>query len=677
MNWALPAAGVSSRTRSGGGAWRFLAESSHQLASIAKWYPQSCSPNAGKREQSVSIDVPELAGLEQVRGRWRSAVAGVLAKSTRKDPEQLGDAPERLLETPTYDGIAIRALYTALDELPEPPLPGEWPYVRGGDALRDVKTGWRVAEAFPATPVPGVAAADVNSAVLDALGNGASALVLRIGESGVAPGQLADALQGVYLSMAPLILEAGADYAAASDVALALAEGVEPDQRATVSIDLGGDPLTAALSERAAPKIEDVVAVAKRAAEHTGVRAITVDGPAFHNLGANATWELAAGVAAAVSYLRVLTEAGMPIGQALRQISFRFAADDDQFMTIAKFRAARNLWARVAEVVGDPDAGAAVIHAETSLPMMTQRDPWVNMLRCTLAAFGAGVGGADSLLVFPFDVAIDGGFPGTATSFARRIARNTQLLLLEESHVGRVLDPAGGSWFVEDLTARLAEQAWQHFQAIEAHGGFTEAVDFIAAQIGEIAARRSDDIAHRRTAITGVNEFPNLTEPPLPQSDSSYSPLAAGKLVRYAAEFEALRDRSDAFVARTGSRPQALLLPLGPLAENNIRATFASNLLASGGIEAVNPGTVDAAGVAAAVAEAGTPTVAVICGTDKRYQDEASGVVQAARAAGIDRVYLAGPEKAVADAEHQPDQFLTAKINAVEALSDLLTRLGA
>lgn len=625
----------------------------------------------------MSIDVPELAGLEQVRGRWRSAVAGVLAKSTRKDTEQLGDAPERLLETPTYDGIAIRALYTALDELPEPPLPGEWPYVRGGDALRDVKTGWRVAEAFPATPVPGVAAADVNSAVLDALGNGASALVLRIGESGVAPGQLADALQGVYLSMAPLILKAGADYAAASDVALALAEGVEPDQRATVSIDLGGDPLTAALSERAAPKIEDVVAVAKRAAGHTGVRAITVDGPAFHNLGANATWELAASVAAAVSYLRVFTESGLSVGQALRQISFRFAADDDQFMTIAKFRAARNLWARVAEVVGDPDAGAAVIHAETSLPMMTQRDPWVNMLRCTLAAFGAGVGGADSLLVFPFDVAIDGGFPDIATSFARRIARNTQLLLLEESHVGRVLDPAGGSWFVEDLTHRLAEQAWEQFQAIEKHGGFTQASDFIAGQIAEVAARRTDDIAHRRTAITGVNEFPNLTEAPLPQSDSTYSPLAAGKLVRYAAEFEALRDRSDAYLARTGSRPQVLLLPLGPLAENNIRATFASNLLASGGIEAINPGTVDADGIASAVADAGSPSAAVICGTDKRYQDEASDVVQAARGAGIARVYLAGPDAAVADAEHQPDQFLTAKINAVEALSDLLTRLGA
>lgn len=625
----------------------------------------------------MSIDVPELADLEQVRGRWRSAVAGVLAKSTRKDREQLGDAPERLLETPTYDGIAIRALYTALDELPEPPLPGEWPFVRGGDALRDVKSGWKVAEAFPATPVPGVAAKDVNSAVLDALGNGAGAVVLRIGESGVAPDQLGEALEGVYLSMAPLILEAGADYVAAGDVALALADAVEPDQRATLSIDLGGDPLSAALSERPAPKIEDVVAVAKRAADHTGVRAITVDGPAFHNLGANATWEVAASVAAAVSYLRVLTESGLTIGQALRQISFRFAADDDQFITIAKFRAARNLWARVAEVVGEPDAGAAVVHAETSLPMMTQRDPWVNMLRCTLAAFGAGVGGADSLLVFPFDVAIDGGFPDVATSFARRIARNTQLLLLEESHVGRVLDPAGGSWFVEDLTRRLAEQAWEHFQAIEAHGGFTQARDFIAGQIAEVAARRSDDIAHRRTAITGVNEFPNLTEPPLPQSDSTYSPLAAGKLVRYAAEFEALRDRSDAYLARTGSRPQVLLLPLGPLAENNIRATFASNLLASGGIEAINPGTVDADGVGSAVTDAGSPTVAVICGTDKRYQAEASGVVRAARDAGIAGVYLAGPGKAVADAEHQPDQFLTAKINAVQTLSDLLTRLGA
>jgi methylmalonyl-CoA mutase len=239
-----------------------------------------------------------------------------------------------------------------------------------------------------------------------------------------------------------------------------------------------------------------------------------------------------------------------------------------------------------------------------------------------------------------------------------------------------VLDPAGGSWFVEDLTGHLAEQAWSHFQAIEAHGGFVDARRFIAGQIAEIAARRTDDIAHRRTAITGVNEFPNLAEPALPQGDSQ---TIAGNLARYAAGFEALRDRSDAFLARTGSRPQVLLLPLGPLAEHNIRTTFATNLLASGGIEAINPGTVDAGGVGAAVAEAGSPDVAVVCGTDTRYGTDAGGIVEAARDAGVSRVYLAGPEKAVAEAdpEHRPDEYLTAKINAVEALSNLLTRLGA
>jgi methylmalonyl-CoA mutase len=631
----------------------------------------------GKREQSVSIDVPELAELEQVRGRWRSAVAGVLSKSTRKDPGELGDQPERLLETPTYDGIAIRALYTALDELPEPPLPGEWPFIRGADALRDVKSGWKAAEAFPADRVAGVVAEEVNSAVLEALGNGAGALVLRVGESGVTADQLKGALDGVYLSMVPVIVDAGAEYSAAADVMLAMAAEVGADQRATLSIDLGGDPLTASLSDRPAPALDEVVAAAQRAAHEPGVRAITVDGPAFHNLGANATWELAGTVAVGVAYLRRLTESGMAVGEALRQISFRLAADDDQFVTLAKMRTVRHLWARVAEVVGDPDGGAVTVHAETSLPMMTQRDPWVNMLRCTLAAFGAGVGGADTVLVLPFDVAIPGGFPGTARSFARRIARNTQLLLLEESHVGRVLDPAGGSWFVEDHTARLAEQAWQHFQAIEARGGFVEARGFVADQIAEVAARRAEDIAHRRTAITGVNEFPNLSEPALPQDDSSVTPLAAGNLQRYAAAFEALRDRSDVFLARTGARPQALLLPLGPLAEHNIRTTFAANLLASGGIEAVNPGTVDAAAVAGALADAGSPSVAVICGTDKRYQDQAAAIVEAARTAGVSRVYLAGPEKAVGDAAQRPDEFLTAKINAVEALSNLLTRLGA
>ncbi len=608
------------------------------------------------------------SGLEQ----WRSAVAGVLAKSTRTDPAELPAEPDRLLDSPTYEGFSIRPLYTSLDELPEPPLPGQWPYVRGGDALRDVKSGWKVAEAFPAgasTP------AEANGAVLLGLTEGVSALVLRIGAGGVAASDLDRLLDSVFLDLVPVQLDAGTEYAAAADAVLALLTELDTEQRERLSVDLGADPLTAPFSDRAAPDVAEIVSAAAKVTGYGGkVRAITVDGPALHNRGASASWELAGAVAAGVSYLRLLEQGGLAVTDAVRQISFRLAADDDQFMTIAKLRAARLLWARVCEVVGVADAGAATIHAESSLPMMTQRDPWVNMLRTTLAAFAAGVGGADTVLVHPFDVAIPDGFPGTSRTFARRIARNTQLLLLEESHIGRVLDPAGGSWFVEDLTAQLAEQAWKHFQDIESRGGFVAAHDHLAAQIAEVATRRTDDIAHRRTALTGVNEYPNLDEPVQPSGE------AFTAVARYAAGFEALRDRSDAFLAQTGARPRVLLLPLGPLAEHNIRATFATNLLASGGIETVNPRTVAAAEVGQAVSAAGNPSVTVICGTDSRYAADAAAVVASAREAGVTRVYLAGPEKALgeqAEADPKPDDYLTAKIDAVAALSNLLTRLGA
>jgi methylmalonyl-CoA mutase len=613
--------------------------------------------------------------VEQTRARWRTAVAGVLAKTARRDPAELGDEPERLLDTPTggSDDFAIRALYTAFDALPERPLPGQFPYVRGNDALRDVNTGWKVAEAFPANGQ--VSVTGTNAAVLAALNEGVSALALRVGPGGVSPTDVDQVFEGLYLELVPVIIDAGAGFAAAADAVLALVENMgNRAQPQTLSVDLGADPLTAALHGRPAPPVDEVASVASRVVGHGGVRTVTVDGPSLHNLGATAAWELAGSIGAAVAYLRLLEAAGLSVADALAQISFRFAADDDQFMTIAKMRAARQLWARVAEVAGKPDGGAATVHAETSLPMMTQRDPWVNMLRTTLAAFGAGVGGADTVLVGPFDTAIPGGLPGIASGFSRRIARNTQLLLLEESHLGQVLDPAGGSWFVEDLTEQLAQHAWAQFQDIEAHGGFVAAHSYLTDQIAEAAARRADDIAHRRVAITGVNEYPNLAEPPLPQ------PVPAAAVQRYAGQFEALRDRSDVYLARTGSRPQVLLLPLGPMAENNVRATFAANLLASGGIEAVNPGTIDAAAVDGAVAQTGSPA-AVICGTDKRYATEAARVIEAARDAGVKRVYLAGPQNALEPAPHgttdSPDEYLTAKIDAVQALSDMLTRLGA
>lgn len=600
----------------------------------------------------------DVSAVRDHFARWQKDVAGVLAKSTRRAVEDLPAEPERLLDSQTYDGIAVRPLYTSLDERPEPSLPGQWPFTRGGDPRRDINAGWKVAELFS-----GDDAAAVNEAILDALGQGTSAVVLK-----ARPDAIARSLQGVYLGLAPVQLETGADVLAAAEALTALLDA-NPDSEA--SIDLGADPLTAALSERRTASLEDVVALAMRmAGRPERIRTIIVDGAAAHDKGASDSQELAVALAAGVGYVRLLQTAGLSTADAFGQISFRFAATDDQFLTLAKFRAARLLWARVAEVAGVPERGGALMHAVTSEPMMAQRDPWVNMLRTTLAAFGAGVGGADSVRVRNFDDAIPGGLSSVTPAFSARIARNTQLLLIEESHVARVLDPGGGSWYIEDLTESLAQQAWSLFTEIEAQGGFAQAHDLIVERIATTRAQRDADIAHRRTSVTGVNEFPNLGEAALPPHP------AEG--YRYAAQFEALRDRSDAYVATHGVRPRALLLPLGPLAEHNVRTTFASNLLASGGIESVNPGTLDAAGVAAAVNDA-SATLAVICGTDARYAAEVGAVVDAARAAGLADIYLAGTEKAVAElaAESRPNGYLSMKIDAVEALSAMLTKLGA
>lgn len=608
---------------------------------------------------------------------WQKAVAGVLAKSRRVDVADLPEDPERLLETTTYDGVTISPLYGPRDEHPENALPGVFPFVRGRDAARDVNAGWKVSARF------GVAesdAAKVNRSILDGLNNGVSALWLRVGGSDLPAASIAEAVDGVLLDLAPLVVDAGDATEAAAHAVFELLDRTTAENPEAVDIRLGGATLTSQFSGATAPELETLVDLAAHsAARAETVRAITVDGTVFHNAGAGDAQELGAAVAAGLEYLRALTSSGVSIGDALGQLEFRFAATDDQFQTIAKFRAARVLWSRVAQVSGAPDAGGAPQHAVTSEAMMSQRDPWVNMLRTTLAAFGAGIGGADAITVLPFDVALEGGASGVSKTFAARIARNTQLLLLEESHLGRVLDPGAGSWYIEQLTDDIAEKAWNFTQKIEADGGYRAALESgtLASSIAETKAARDSDVAHRRMPLTGVNEFPNLAEAPLTSVGLERAGTAP-RVARYGAAFEALRDRSDAYLAEHDARPLALLVPLGSVAEHNVRTTFAANLLASGGIESQNPGPLTESSIAEAVRTAGA-RIAVVCGTDKRYTEEASSAVSALRAAGIERVLLAGPEKLFTDITGQgrPDNFLTAKVDAIAVLSDLLTNLGA
>ncbi|MGC4963598.1 methylmalonyl-CoA mutase family protein [Gordonia sp. DT218] len=615
--------------------------------------------------------------LDEAYRAWSEAAAAVLAKSRRSTVEELPASAEELLSTTTLDGLRIRPLYTRRDENAESGLPGGFPYVRGADPDRDVIMGWRVTERFGDDSTP---AADVNQSALDALSKGTSGLWLHVG-AGISADDLTAVLDGIYLDLIPVTLDAGAEGIAAARALLtvcataaAAPESIAPT--ASTITSLGLSPLTAAFSGRATVDAAEATSLA--ADVPAGVRTFRVDGTDFATAGADNGLELALQIAAAVTHLRDLTQAGLSSADALRQITFAVSAGDDQFATIAKFRALRKVWARVAEVVGAPEAGAAITHGVTDLAMQSQRDPWVNMLRTTIASFGAGVGGADQVTALGFDAAIPLDNRTSSASFSRRIARNTQLLLLEESNIGRVLDPAGGSWFVESLTDDLASNAWTVFGQIESAGGYRAALDsgWIADRVGASLANRDDSVAHRRTSVTGVNEFPNLDEKPLGSgiADATDVPLGAPRLARVGRSFEELRDRSDAVLADTGRRPTVLLLPLGSVAEHNGRTTFTANLLAAGGISVVNPGPLTTDGIAVAVADADA-SIAVICGTKQRYADDGAAALQAARAAGLRTVLLAGPEKEWPDGDDRPDGSLRVGIDAVAVLRDLLDQL--
>ncbi len=573
----------------------------------------------------------------------------------------------RSLVATTRDGIEINPLYTRADEVAERPAPGRFPYVRGGDRSGLPENGWHVSSRIQ---VDGDAS-QANLAVLDLLEQGASALWLAVGAADVAT-----VLKDVYLDLAPVTFDAGTDLIEVAEAYLTLldnrkAAGDGVTDRSAVVADLGATPVTSTYAGTDSIEIDSAVRLAAQVSEREEtVRTFVADGTVFHADGAGDAQELAYAVAAGLEYVRALVATGLPVRDSLRQVSFRLAATDDQFASIAKFRAGRLMWARVAELLGAPEAGGAAQHAVTSSAMMSRRDPWVNMLRTTLAAFGAGVGGATSVTVLPFDASVPGGLESTSRSFADRIARNTQLLLLEESHLGHVVDPAGGSWFVESLTDALADSAWAVLQSVEAEGGLSAAIasGSLSDAVARVREARDADIAHRTAPVTGVSEFPNLAEPALDAS------RRGGEEYRYGRAFEDLRDRSDAHLEATGSRPVVLVAGLGPQAETTGRVTFVSNLLAAGGIEARNPGATEAEQYDRAREG---EEIAVLCGSDKRYASEGSDAVRALRDSGVSTVYLAGTEKGFpSDATDRPDGYLGLGIDAVAALTTLLDQLG-
>ncbi|MBI3704934.1 MAG: methylmalonyl-CoA mutase, partial [Rhizobiales bacterium] len=371
------------------------------------------------------------------------------------------------------------------------------------------------------------------------------------------------------------------------------------------------------------------------------------DGRIVHNAGGSEAQELSFAIASAVEYLRALAANEVTLDAARKLIYFRLAADADEFLTIAKFRALRKLWARIEDACGLAPKPAYVA-AETAWRMMTQRDPDVNMLRMTIAVTAAGLGGADSIVALPHTAPL-----GLPDAFARRVARNTHLILLEESNLAKVADPAAGSGAIEDLTAKLCASAWTQFQDIEQAGGVWSALErgLIQKNVAAVRAERQKAIARRKDALTGTSDFPNLQEKPaavldvakvvMPKAEAATVTVEPLPRIRLAKPFEALRDASDRMLTKTGSRPKVFLANLGKVADFTARAMFAKNFYEAGGIEALsNDGFEDRATMIAAFKASGAK-LACLCSTDKVYEMQAGDAAQALAAAGA-TVHLAG-----------------------------------
>jgi methylmalonyl-CoA mutase len=372
------------------------------------------------------------------------------------------------------------------------------------------------------------------------------------------------------------------------------------------------------------------------------------DARPVHDAGGSQAQELAFALAAATAYLRALEAGGVALDDARATIFFRLAVDADQFLSIAKLRALRLLWARIEDACGLAPK-PAFVSAATAWRMMTKRDPWVNLLRTTVAAFAAGLGGADAITVLPFTTAL-----GLPDGFARRLARNTQLILIEEANLAKVADPAAGAGAIGDLTGQLCRAAWALFQEIEAAGGAAAALEagLIQRQAATVRAAREAAIATRRDPLTGTSEFPEIAEVPVSVLDAAPVTLAPGgpakitcealPRIRLAEPYERLREASDRMLAATGSRPKIFLANLGSLADFTARASFAKNLFEAGGIAPVtNEGFAGRDAMVAAFRASGA-ALACLCSSDKVYENEAADAARALSAAGARHIYLAG-----------------------------------
>lgn len=601
-----------------------------------------------------------------------------------------GASFEKKLITATYESIDLQPIYTRLDLEALPYLdarPGFFPYTRGTQAAGHTPAGWEICQQIDA-PLP----VDFNRELQAALSQGQNSINLvfnRAGQSGgVSIADLNDfstALQGIDLVKYPLHIDAGL-FGLEAFMMLHAHCSTHGIEISATKGSIGGDPIGDwAISGKLPIDLESAFnrqAFLTRAAAllTPRMKPVAISGLPFHQAGVDSAGELAICLAGTVAAIDRLLDRGLCLEDVARGLRLSLAIGPFFFMEIAKLRAARLLWARVIEAYGGkPETGKITIHAVTSGFNQTRYDPYVNMLRATTEAFAAVVGGADSLQVLPFDH-----LTGQANPFSRHIARNTQLILREESHLQELIDPAGGSYYLEKLTAEVAQKAWAAFQDIERQGGLIGALEkgYVQDLIAKKAGQRQADLARRKTILVGTNAYAQVGEEPLtgqtagrpqPMSRRAVNPAGAyaarltdlGEIAgmpigdaiqtgsralesganleelfnavtpgaspslgikpllihRLADSYEALRDRVGASREKTGSIPRVFLLTMGPLSQHKARADFSQGFFSIGGFEVIYPEGFLTLAEAVVAASASGAQVKVICSTDDSYRE--------------------------------------------------------
>jgi methylmalonyl-CoA mutase len=586
-------------------------------------------------EDSMAQDMPFADLFPRAdEAQWQALVARVLK----------GKPFDRLVGR-TADGLAIQPLYARL--LEERPR-----------ALRETPGAWRIAARID-QPDPEEARAQI----ADDLANGADALHLVFGGSvgacgfGLAhdPASLATILANVDLDAGLAIeLDIGDTSHAAADAFADLIESRHVDplrNRLAFGLDPFGPMLISGSSVTSmAQRLDSMAARCKMfAARGFAGRFMMADGRPVHAAGGSEAQELAFVLAAGIAALRALETAGIDLDAARHMVSFRLVADADLFATVAKLRALRALWSGVEAACGLTPQPLH-LHVETAWRMMSRRDPWVNLLRATVACLGAGVAGADVVSVQPFTQAL-----GLPDAFARRLARNTQSILIAEAGIGQVADPVAGAGGFEALTQDMGIQAWALFQDIERGGGLRAQLENgrFQTQVGEAATQRAARIARRELPLTGTSEYPFLAEDavhvvqPLGATPGLPSPHDAIRCAplsprRDAAPYEALRDASDRQLATTGQRPRVFLANLGTASDFTPRTLFARSLFEAGGIEAVGHDGYMNDGELVQAFHASGASIACLCSSDDVYAERAIAAAMALRDAGARRLWLAG-----------------------------------